>query len=391
MSNQKSTYDLVCDIEEANLNRRFLPYSVGSPSKNVTYNDQHTRANFLFFTDSHVDLFFPEESMDNVKRTVEYANNCPVKLDALINAGDAITPWNMVPKENAMGRAKSFFEEVKKSKCPVIYSIGNHDLNDSENICENVIEDADWGKLFFDYAQEHYGIVRQIKSDGQKSTWHYYDVEAKKIRIISLYAMDTDRSVKDDRGMVKYFSKYGAFMTSEQLNWLASTALNFDDKEEQDWGVIITFHMFPENFGYHQNSGEMLHKICVAFNTQGTYSFNCKDENNSHFDLDITADFTRYAQNEKKPHMICWLLGHDHEDKNEVRDGINIIWSLNGSASCEYGDARVARYPGTSTQNSFDIVNVDTLNRKIRLFRYGAGLNCYGVGGDRFLPDGLDY
>ena len=107
--------------------------------------------------------------------------------------------------------------------------------------------------------------------------------------------------------------------------------------------------------------------------------------------MDLSADFTRYAENEKKPHFICMLIGHDHEDKNFVRDGINVIYSLNSSASSLYGDARVIRYPGTPTQNAFDIVNVDTKNRKIRLFRYGAGLSCYGIGGDRFLPDGLGY
>ena len=102
-------------------------------------------------------------------------------------------------------------------------------------------------------------------------------------------------------------------------------------------------------------------------------------------------DFSRYSQYETKPHFICCLIGHMHEDKLEIKDGINHIYSLNSSSSSLYGDARVMRYPGTPTQNAFDIVNVDTLNRKIRLFRYGAGVTCYGVGGDRFLPDGLDY
>ena len=217
------------------------------------------------------------------------------------------------------------------------------------------------------------------------------DIEDKKIRIIAIDSLDTDRSVTDEKGNVKYFSKYGTFITSEQLNWIANTALNFDDKPEKDWGVILTSHMTFEDFGYHANAGEVLLKILAAFNNSDKYSFTCRHEENSFFDIDVSCDFTRYAGEEKKPHIICWLVGHEHEDKNKVIDGINIIWSLNGSASNHYGDARVMRYPGTSTQNAFDIVNIDTQNRRISLFRYGAGLNCYGVGGDRFLPDGLPY
>ena len=97
------------------------------------------------------------------------------------------------------------------------------------------------------------------------------------------------------------------------------------------------------------------------------------------------------AKNCHDTDMICWLIGHNHEDKNRVIDGINLIWTLNNSASTCCSDARLARIIGTSTQNSFDIVNIDTRERKIRIFRYGAGVNCYGVGGDRFVPDGLDY
>ncbi len=314
-----------------------------------------------------------------------------MKFDAVINSGDAITPWNLIKKDDAKARMNKFFDAVKESKSPVVYAIGNHDSNDSENIPENAFTSDDWSEMFFDFAEKEYGIVRQTKKDGSHSTWHYFDIEKHKIRIISLDALDTDRSVTDERGFVKYFSKYGSFMSCEQLEWFANAALDFDDKEEKDWGVIVTFHMFPVDFGYHLNSNEAFLSVCSAFKNADKYSCELVQEDNHFFDIKLSVDFSRYAKLEKKPHFICMLLGHDHEDKNEVINGINVIWSLNGSASSLYGDARVMRYPGTPTQNAFDILNIDTVNRKIRMFRYGAGLNCYGIGGDRFLPDGLDY
>lgn len=391
MNNKESYYDLVCDMERINLEKRFLPYAYGSPKKTLTSNDQYERANFLFFTDSHIDFTNAKESYDNLVRTVEYANTCPVKLSAVIHAGDFMTPWMIADKNDALNRAKNFFEIAKTSENPFVFAVGNHDFNDAKTSPESVLTDSDWCELFYDYAEEKYGTVRQLKKNGYKSNWHYLDIEDKKIRIIAIDSLDTDRSVTNEKGYVKYFSKYGAFITSEQLNWIADIALNFDDKPEKDWGVILTSHMTFEDFGYHANAGEVLLKILAAFNNSDKYSFTCRHEENSFFDIDVACDFTRYAGEEKKPHFICWLVGHEHEDKNKVIDGINIIWSLNGSASNHYGDARVMRYPGTSTQNAFDIVNIDTQNRRIRLFRYGAGLNCYGVGGDRFLPDGLPY
>ena len=393
---KKADYQLVCDIEEINLNKKFLPFSIGTPKKTTTSNNHHERANFVFFTDSHVDLFEPLESLDNVKRIIEYSNGCPVKFDALINAGDAITPSNMVPKSEAKERFKKFFDLVKQSRSPVVYAIGNHDSNDSTNVLDNAFTSDDYSEMFFDFAEENYGIIRQTKKDGTKSTWHYRDIEEKKIRIIAVDVYDTDRTVKKDDGTIKFGTKWGNFISQEQFDWISNVALNFDDKAEGDWGVILTLHEYIDNVfknecDWHQNTGEVLHKILVAFNTQSTYSYTYKHKENSFFDTNVCVDFTRYAQNDKKPHIICCLLGHDHVDKSDVVDGINLIWSLNSSASSLYGDARVMRYVGTSTQNAFDVVNIDTLNRKIRIFRYGASLTCYGVGGDRFLPDGLDY
>ena len=39
-----SEYDLVCKLEEMELNRRFLPYSIGSPRRSVTFDDEIGRA-----------------------------------------------------------------------------------------------------------------------------------------------------------------------------------------------------------------------------------------------------------------------------------------------------------------------------------------------------------
>ena len=387
----QSPYDLICAMEEASLMKRFLPYSKGSPSRSVTYDDQYDRANIIFFSDSHIDFRNQDESLDNVKRTIGFANSCPIPMDAIVNAGDAITPFQVNSKENALSRAEKFFGIAKESRVPFVFAKGNHDLNDWGNYPENAFTDRDWSNIFYDFAEERYGIVRQIKKSGEKSTWHYYDIEDKKIRIISVDNQDTDKTIADAEGKVKYYGGKYFYISNEQMNWIAHTALNFDDKEEKDWGVIVTFHQIPGDKEEYQNAVKEFIKLCGAFNRCETYSNNYVCHENSFFDMSVDVDFTRYASLEKKPHMICGLVGHMHEDKTEVHEGITFIWIVNGSSTDVASDARIVRIPGTSVQNCFDILNIDTRKRKIRMFRYGAGVNCYGVGGDRFLPDGLDY
>lgn len=389
-----NNYDLICQFEAMHLDKRFLPYSIGTPKKDYSRDDAYERANFVFITDCHTDFINAEESIDNVKRTVDYINNSQVNFDALICAGDIITPFKVQTKENPLSNAKAFFDIVKNSKAPVLFSKGNHDDNNWWNYPENTFGDKDWSNLFFDYAEENYGIVRQQKASGDKSTWNYYDINAKKIRVVCLDIQDTDKTATLEDGTSKYFGEHGyGYFTEEQMTWIANVALNFDDKEEKDWGVIFVFHQYPleREAGDYENPCHKLVDICVAFNEGNTYKCNYVCESNPFFNLNINADFTRYKNEEKRPHMICWLLGHIHTDDYLNIKGINVIYSLNSSCTMRCGDSRVARIKGTSTQNSFSIFNIDTRERRIRIFRYGAGTNCYSEGGDRFLPDGLPY
>ncbi len=391
----RKAYDRVVELENDNFYRKFLPYLKGSPESYPTYSDrisdQYSRANIVYFADSHTDGIYTHLYLDNVRRTIEFANNSPIKYDAIINAGDIITPFGKTPKDKAYKMAEKFFNLAKESKVPFIFTKGNHDLNDWDNYPDRVLTDKDWGNLFLNDAEKNYKIVRQTKKSGEKSTWHYYDIEDKKIRIVAVDIQDSDKNVLNDKGICRLHGGNSWYISNEQMNWIADTAFNFDDKREKDWGIIITHHQYPRDPKFHQNAADVLLDLCVSLNEQGTYSHSYKHEDNSFFDMEVNADFTRYAKEDGKPHIICWLLGHDHERKHDIRKGINIIWTINGSCSTSSSDPRMVRIAGTCTQNSFDVVNIDTLHRKIRIFAYGAGTTCYGGCGDRFLPDGLDY
>lgn len=397
-----SVSDSTKEFEKSDTLKKFVPLTVGGSNSQII-GSRYSRANFLFFSDSHVDL--PRDayvySIENVEDAISIANGAHFDLDAVIHAGDVVTGSGVATQANWINSMKPFFDNLKKSEKPAIFAIGNHDTNDWGNTPANAMDDTAWGTAWLDYAEETYGIVRQTKQNGHKSTWHYLDIPSKKIRIISVDVQDTDKSVTDGNGKVLYSGQKAWYVSNEQMNWIAGTALNFDNKDEKDWGVIMVMHqsMSYLNTWYatsavspaYESSIQKLLMLCKAFNTQGAYTENYTFATDSFYNLSVNADFTRYASETNKPYMICWLCGHEHVDKEATVEGINIIWTLNGSATSDSGDARVARIPKTSTQNAFNLISVDTTERKIRVVRYGAGKNCFGVEPYTFMETGLSF
>lgn len=390
------------EYEVADTIKRFTPISVGAP-QGITVGQQYNRANFLFFSDSHIDL--PRDnsslSIENVSNAIKFANNAPFELDGVIHAGDVFTGSGVATQASWISAMSPFFDNLKESDKPVLFAIGNHDTNDWGNIPANAMNDTAWGTAWFDYAESEYGIIRQTKQNGHKSTWHYKDFSDKKIRVISVDVQDTDKSVADGSGYVLYSGQKAWYISNEQMNWIANTALNFDNKVEKDWGVIIVLHQCISYIDTWYDTSAVspayesaIHKLlylCKAFNTQGTYSDNYTFATDSFYNLSINADFSRYASETKKPYMICWLSGHEHIDMCKTIEGINILWILNGSCTDASADSRVARIGNTSTQNAFNLISVDTTERKIRVVRYGAGKNCFGDDPYNFMPNGLSF
>ena len=379
----------------------FIPLSVGSPNR-MTTDEQYERLNLLFFSDSHID--YPASmsaySLENVNDAIEFANGSEVQFDAVVYGGDVITDGGVITKENWISKMKPFFDIMKKSLSPVIFTVGNHDTNDWQNTPSNAMDDTSWGTAWLDYAESNMGIVRQTKANTHKSTWHYKDIADKKIRIISVDVQDTDKTVTDGSGNVLYHGGSSWYISQEQMDWIAETALNFDDKDDVGWGVIMVLHQTMKfNDVYYSTTREpaydsaieKLVKVCKAFNTQGTYTNSYTFATDSFYDLDIDVDFTRYSEEENKPYMICMLVGHQHIDNVKTTDGINMIWVANNSCTDKYSDSRLARVPNTATQNLFNLVSVDTVERKIRIVRYGAGNNCFGAEPYSFMPTGLSF
>lgn len=98
-------------------------------------------------------------------------------------------------------------------------------MNDWENLPENMFTDEDWGELIYNHVEEKHPIKRQTKKNGSKSTWHCYDVEDKKIRVIAVDINDTDKTVLDEKGTIKLHGGKSFYISQEQMDWIVNEAL----------------------------------------------------------------------------------------------------------------------------------------------------------------------
>jgi hypothetical protein len=410
-------YADLCYQEKNRVEREAIPYSISTVSESFPYGTMSQRTNLIFFTDSHIDMESIASSR-NVTDTVDFINTTKFPIDAVLHGGDIITLDGRYEKEYAKVYANRFFNPVNSIKYPVLFTKGNHDMNDWSNTPPRVFNDSDWGEFILNRMESEYGIVRQTKSDNSKSTWFYYDIPDKKVRIVCVDVQDTDKTLTNNSGNVRFYGGVAWYISQEQMAWIIGTALNFSNKEHKDWGVVFLLHQAVQkdgNFWYSFNIDsqtfgrsaiEQLKNVCLAFNNQDSYTipeyhpFGTSNPLTTFFDYsDVTADFTAYTTAEEKPYIITWLLGHEHIDMHKIynkytqndepmTNGINMIWTINGSCVPYAG---VTRVPKTVTQNGFDLISIDTNHRKLYINRYGAGKNCYGENENRFLPNGLSF
>lgn len=360
--------------------------------------DVKNSLNIAFMTDSHIDLgSSPKSNAQNIRDAIDFCNQELLDVSLILHGGDAVTKI-LSTKEEHKNHLKSFFKLTEKAKMPFLYTKGNHDINALYVPPTKCLTDEDWGEVWFDMAENEYGIVRNIKKDGQKSGYYYYDLEKYKVRIISLDCFDVDYSLTDEKDEVLYRAGTSLYIANEQFNWVVHTALDFDDKKEKDWGVILLTHFYSPS----DNAGTTIdpvfspifkkfNSMLLAFNQQTVFYEKYIFHQNDFFNLTVSGDWSRYAELEKKPFIICILSGHLHRDKYHNWWGITHIVTANQFCGKEYSDSQIERVSGTRSQNLFDILNIDLKERRLKVFRYGASANLDGKEGNRFLPEGITF
>lgn len=285
------------------------------------------------------------------------------KLDAVVFGGDNVDQ----PNSSAGGRPvmvkhnQDFASTVfSSSVAPTFLLKGNHDCNyNSNRKPETVILDSELAPI---YRQD---VCLFGESRLNKSNYFYKDFDDKKIRLIGLDMYDLPETVGED-GVLEFnrFSTSG--LQQAQLDWLANDALL---TTPNGYTVLLTGHSAPDGTMYSgraNHNHDVLIKILESF-VSGTAT--------TIVGLDTKIPATVNCQFNVPSNIAGFLFGHWHKDESVTINGINYVETRCSSTvgePAENNEWRLSQF-GTPNEDAFDIVTIDTVNRKMILRRVGAG------------------
>ena len=314
-----------------------------------------------FITDTHyIDNSFPPRETKNYLHARNIAELSLLQdIDLIVHGGDI--SYDYSTKQDLISCILKTTKELREAKCPIAIVQGNHDTGDMSAFLKGrdpklMISPKEWGRLI--------SIENDDRVYGDFSRSYYFkDFENKKIRVIVLNTHDAWFIVED--GKVKYNRGQNAggyprieALKSEQLEWLANDALNFEDKD--NYGVMIISHSNlskdlrigrPAPINYDVAEGLIVARKnktkYASISTKGDFGQNIQVDYSTANDVDI----------------ICCINGHSHDDIQIVRNGITFI-----STTCSRDRIDTTKITGT---DAWDVFNVNTEEKTVKVKRFG--------------------
>lgn len=267
---------------------------------------------FVFITDQH---WYNNEQVSS--RLIDYISE-KVDLTLVMNGGDLIMS-NNASKIGAINEIANYYKSFKKPH-RIFSTIGNHDVNTVANTDPTTFLTED----------ELYPLMikREEKfTDTEKTPLvNVFDNESQKIRYIQ-------------------YCYYGQPVNVETADKLREAITEKDGS----WTLVLMTHEYWVN----------------SSATETNYSAAILN-----------------AMDESSARVACLLVGHIHDDKTtELTSPGGKKLRIISTSTDSWRQMRSAGYvpytmtPGTITEQCFDVVQIDTAARKIKMTRVGVGSN----------------
>ena len=289
---------------------------------------------FAIVADSHIDNSI-QDTFSNIKEVHKNVNfNCLVHLGDFLNGNLPKHYTKAVLKDQMDG-----FRSSADGKC--FYPVqGNHDgfcdLTKSGGISANIALDEDWYE-----ATKFVDSYENVSRRGNKP-YFYVDYSDEKIRMIVLCNFFYEGGI--------YKKKFG--IDTQQLEWFEECALDVD----KGWTVMIFSHDVPLK--------DLDAEVCIE---------------NSKINGVHAMAILKEARKNKEFDFAGWFVGHTHGDYIGKIDGINFILVASETAYVPqlWSMPNAGYYPervlNTVSEDLWDCVILDKAERKIKIFRFGAG------------------
>lgn len=319
---------------------------------------------FVAMADLHYPNNLGKRSPVLAKRIME---ECGIPY--LLCLGDMASTSAVAKKEDFLAdndRIEAMFEPIRNR---TLFALGNHDgaygtLDANGN---GVIDENEQEMYVYNLtsAELHQWLYRKSCLIGgvyfdESGTAYYVDDTANRTRYIILNTQCNDY-VLNENGTAKYNYMRKHCFTQKQYDFLTEEALvGLTDR----WHVVVGAHIPLNAEGAAFGDKEVMLGLLTAFRNKTTYTKEYAGTAENGFDsVTINADFTS-----AKGNFVGYFAGHLHDGYHYTNAsyGIDMI-------GIPADRQRTGMTAGTTTEQSFDVVTVDTVNKKIYCTKIGFG------------------
>ncbi|MCI1985740.1 MAG: metallophosphoesterase [Lactobacillus sp.] len=319
--------------------------------------------NLGFITDIHYDegrgRKFAPQMLNNIQDILHY----DAVLDAIVFGGDNIDGFQLNKATNVQ-HLKTF---IAKATFP-----GHSDrwlLNGNHDDGSLRTKDYNWHlplkeiitrnefKQLFNTITYSYGEQR----DGD-SLYFFKDYPTKHVRLIGVDTSDINEATDANSNLLHY-RQWEIALQQQQLRWIANVALQNVPK---NYHVIFISHapldpqpvVFPDHTEIHPNHDLMIQIINSFIDGKLCHvSGNVPD-----YQVSFDADFRQQG-----PRFVAgWICGHTHQNADQMQGKLRVI-------HCRNSVYESAEEIGTADENSFALINLDTVDHQLAVHTIGRG------------------
>ncbi len=294
----------------------------GASGRCRPFKDKYKPLQFVHFADVH-------NKPQQWNRIVEYVNHYEDYISFALHTGDYCGSSQL--------EYTDFYGQCDKCVRPIYNCVGNHDTEADESWRQgkpNMSSKENVYRKLFNHP-DNWGDVTYM--EGEFSMTYYMDIEASNVRVVVLDC---------------YYD------IEKQQKWLGDTLA---DAKNKGLHVLTAVHEITDH---------ICSPLDTAFHTANDYFSICGRDKKNPFE-DIIADFI-----DNGGIHVCNLAGHHHYDML----GFTQRGVLNCAVECATtwaGWCDGQRVKGTRTQDSFNVVGIDTNIGVLKLIRVGNNTDIF--------------
>lgn len=336
----------------------------------------------LHVSDSH---YYGPKAQENMAEMLKFANHPDVStiLDSVICTGDICNGYMGRQKSLAVDEINAFMTDLLKFSNNTNVRIqqikGNHDPNTSQLYgsvdMSQVITSAELYDLMFRPLVDKYPDIKPVEN----TAYHYTDYAAYGIRVIGLDCYNLPETADENGISIYKDGVVGSYYGQAQMNWLYNTLKTVPS----GYHVLILNHgsmIEGQDFYNYMQGWDVITKMLDAYMKGTAYTHSYTNSYYPELNTSLEVDFTTEG-----PRPVCGVLsGHTHAPlvtKNPTYPDLNHIVIAcgkmdNGSPLYSNGCFRNDTVEG---RNSFGILSIDTIHRRIFYTIYGQFRDASGV------------